>query len=268
VTCPPVWSISTGAVGVAHIVLIHGSLDRSAGLLKLSRRLHDRFHVTRYDRRGYGRSTPCAGPFGLDAQIDDLIDVLAPGRTGWQPVIVVGHSYGGNVGLALADRRPDLVAGVVTYESPLSWESWWPGKSAGGDALAWVDDPAQAAEQFMRHLIGDERWEHLSPGTREARRSEGSAMVGELVDLRTRPAWDPARIKVPVLAVHGQLGLAHHQRAMEALGKRVGDVEVAVIAGARHFGPNTHPNEMADLVIDFIDRRVAGRVTGRVGHHR
>ncbi len=255
-TCPPVWSATAGILGAAHIVLIHGSLDRSAGLLKLSRRLDQRYLVTRYDRRGYGRSTPCDGPFGLDAQIDDLIDVLAVGRVEPHPFIVVGHSYGGNLGLALADRRPDLVAGVVTYESPLSWESWWPGDSAGGDAMAWINDPAEAAEQFMRRLIGNERWEHLSPGTRHARRSEGPAMVGELVDLRARPAWDPARITVPVLAVHGGFGLAHHQRAMQELGQRVSDVEVAVIAGARHFGPNTHPNEMADLVIDFIDRRV------------
>ena len=44
-----------------HIVLVHGSLDRSAGMTKLSRRLEDGFRVARYDRRGYGRSMRTPG---------------------------------------------------------------------------------------------------------------------------------------------------------------------------------------------------------------
>ena len=35
------------------VVLIHGSMDRGAGLLRLSRRLDHDHHVLRYDRRGY-----------------------------------------------------------------------------------------------------------------------------------------------------------------------------------------------------------------------
>ena len=59
------------------VVLVHGSMDRSAGLLKLSRRLDGTHSVARYDRRGYGRSTPHDGPFDIDGQVDDLEDVLA-----------------------------------------------------------------------------------------------------------------------------------------------------------------------------------------------
>ena len=69
-----------------------------------------------------------------------------------------GHSYGGNVALALADRHPDLVQAVGVYETPLSWLDWWPGSTAGADALATSGDPAEAAERFMRRLVGDERW--------------------------------------------------------------------------------------------------------------
>ena len=82
---------------------------------------------------------------------------------------MVGHSYGGNVALATVERHPDLVAGVVTYETPLSWLPWWPGDSAGGDAVAWRDDPEEAAERFMRRMIGDERWERLPPSSRASR---------------------------------------------------------------------------------------------------
>ena len=62
----------------------------------------------------------------MDAQVADLVDVLA-GR----PAVVFGHSYGGNVALAAADRHPDLVRAVGVYETPLSWLDWWPGTTAG-----------------------------------------------------------------------------------------------------------------------------------------
>jgi len=32
--------------------------------------------VLRYDRRGYGRSTPHDGPFGMDEQVADLVALL------------------------------------------------------------------------------------------------------------------------------------------------------------------------------------------------
>jgi pimeloyl-ACP methyl ester carboxylesterase len=124
-----IWSEDTGDPDAPLIVLVHGSMDRSAGLLKLSRRLDDRFRLLRYDRRGYGRSTPHDGPFGMDGQVADLVDVLA-GR----PAVVFGHSYGGNVALALADRHPELVHAVGVYETPLPWVDWWPDSTAGSQA--------------------------------------------------------------------------------------------------------------------------------------
>ena len=51
-TAPAVWSATTGLDDGRHIVLIHGSLDRSAGMLKLSRRLDHEFRVTRYEDPG------------------------------------------------------------------------------------------------------------------------------------------------------------------------------------------------------------------------
>jgi len=72
----PLWTATAGD-GPGDIVLVHGALDRSAGMLKLSRRLDTHWRVTRYDRRGYGRSTPSDGPFTLDTQIADLVSVIA-----------------------------------------------------------------------------------------------------------------------------------------------------------------------------------------------
>ena len=251
-----VWSTTTGAPGEAHVVLIHGSLDRSAGLLRLSRRLDDTFRVTRYDRRGYGRSNPHPGPFGIEEQVADLDAVITGAAAGGTPLVLVGHSYGGNVALAFVDRNPGRVAAVVTYESPLSWEPWWPADSAGGDAMAWSADPEEAAERFMRRLIGDDRWDRLPPSTRAARRSEGRAMVGELADLRLRPPWRTDRVAVPVLVMRGEHGHAHHRRGTDALVARLPDARIHTVPGARHFGPNTHADAVGTRIRAFLAEHV------------
>ncbi len=252
-----IWSVTTGVVGARHVVLVHGSLDRSAGLLKLSRRLDRLFRVTRYDRRGYGRSCSHTGPFSMPAQVDDLASVIRNAVDALGPSIVVGHSYGGNVALAAAECHPGLIGAVVTYESPLSWEPWWPQDSAGGDAMAWRDDPEEAAERFMRRLIGDDRWDRLPLSSRTARRAEGPAMVDELSDLRRHAPWTSERVGVPVLVLHGEHGHAHHRTGSETLASMLPDAELRTVPSARHFGPNTHPDLIADLIADFADRVVA-----------
>lgn len=243
----PVWSHETGDGPLA--VLVHGSMDRSAGLLRLGRRLDRHARVMRYDRRGYGRSAAHDGPFGMESQVSDLVALLA-GRQ----ALVFGHSYGGNVALALADRHPELVTSVVVYESPLSWCDWWPGSAAAGTALATEGDPAEAAERFMRRLVGDDRWERLPPSARAARRAEGRAMVGELTDLRQRPPWSAERVTAPVLALYGERGAEHHHRAMRFLGELLPHCRVEMVPDARHFGPNTHAADVAELVIPLLTR--------------
>ncbi|MET0324932.1 MAG: alpha/beta hydrolase [Ilumatobacteraceae bacterium] len=244
-----IWSEEAGPEGAPLIALVHGSMDRSAGLLKLSRRLADDHRVLRYDRRGYGRSAPHPGPFGMDGQVADLVALL-DGR----PAVVFGHSYGGNVALAVAAGRPDLVRAVGVYESPLSWFDWWPRTTAGSGAVAEEGDPADVAERFMRRMIGDGRWEHLPPGSRAARRTEGAAMVGELTDLSAHAPWSPDAIRVPALAIHGSLGAAHHGLSTAYLGHVLADVEVVEIDGAKHFGPNTHPDAVAAEIRGLITR--------------
>ncbi|TFH20998.1 MAG: hypothetical protein E4H05_01065, partial [Acidimicrobiales bacterium] len=62
-TGPSVWWESSGGLDLPTLVVVHGSMDRAAGLLRLSRRLDTQFRVVRYDRRGYGRSRSIGPPW-------------------------------------------------------------------------------------------------------------------------------------------------------------------------------------------------------------
>ncbi len=244
------WRRSTGEG--PEVVLVHGTMDRSTSFGRVARALEADHRVVRYDRRGYGRSVALGPPEDLDQQVDDLLDVLGDG-----PAVVFGHSYGGTIALAAAARHPGRLAGVVAYESPQPWQPWWPARSAGAAAVADGRDPAEAAEGFMRRMVGDERWARLPPSTRAARRAEGPTMVAELAQLRPPfpPGFDAADLTLPVVAAHGTAGAEHHRRAMAALADAAPDAELVLVEGAGHGVHLTHAAEAADLV-----RRLEARV--------
>ena len=246
-----IWSDESGPLDAPLIVLIHGSMDRSTGMLRLSRRLDSAFRVLRYDRRGYGKSAPDdephPGPFDMAAQVDDLVALLA-GRK----AVLVGHSYGGNVALATAAQHPEQIAGVAVYETPLSWEPWWPGTTAGAAARATTGDAADAAERFMRRLVSDAVWEGLPERTKATRRREGSAMVGELRDLHAHRPWEAAAVQCPVVLSYGEHGAPHHRKGMEHAHAELPDSTLVVVSGARHDAPMSRSDEFAGTIVDAI----------------
>jgi pimeloyl-ACP methyl ester carboxylesterase len=189
----------------------------------------------------------------MSDQVNDLAELLTACCSSGRAALVFGHSFGGNIALALADRHPELVAAVAVYETPLSWLEWWPGNSPGGTALS-LGDSGDAAEAFMRRLMGDDSWESLSVAKRETRRAEGAAMVGELADLRQHEPWSAGRIEVAVLAMCGQRAKPHHQRAMETMAEILGNCRSEQIPGAGHFGPYSHPDLVAERLLEFIER--------------
>ncbi|HEX2849054.1 MAG TPA: alpha/beta hydrolase [Acidimicrobiales bacterium] len=95
------------------IVLLHGQPGQIHDWDRVVPELVEDHRVVVPDRPGYGRSAgPATGLF-------DGADVLAADlrARGVEGAVVVGHSYGGGVALALASRHPDLVAGLVLAAS-------------------------------------------------------------------------------------------------------------------------------------------------------
>ena len=218
-----------------QIVLVHGAMDRAAGMIRLSRRLKEH-QIVRYDRRGYGRSAHVAPAGSFSQQVDDLNAVV-----GDRPTVVFGHSYGGVIALAAATQGNPALIAVVTFEAPRAWEEWWPAPPRSDV------DPADAAEYFVRRVIGDDRWEELPEVVRQRRRSEGVLMVEELRAQVAR-RYDARLIAIPLVVGVGQRSGGHAQRGASCIASEAKKSRLVTIPDAGHAAPMTHPEAVADLI--------------------
>jgi pimeloyl-ACP methyl ester carboxylesterase len=237
------------------VVLVHGSMDRGATFVRVvAGEALAGLHTVRYDRRGYGRSVDVGPPAGLDGHVDDLLAIVAR-----RPAVLVGHSFGGLVALVAATRAPGVVLSVAAYEPPQPWQPWWPGTSPGGAAARAA--PAEAAEAFLRRMVGDDRWEALPERTREARRREGTALVAELRSVHEAPVppLDPSRLAVPLVVGRGTRSPDHLRRSAEELARAVPGAELVEIDGADHGAHLTHPAEVARFARRAVDLVGEGR---------
>jgi pimeloyl-ACP methyl ester carboxylesterase len=241
-----------GPAGGALVVLVHGSMDRGASFRRVATHLAD-FTVLTYDRRGYAGSSASKPSEAFAGQVDDLFEVLA-GRT----AVGVGHSMGGDVVLAAAQQRPDLIDTAVAFEPPQPWLESWAAHSAGavvydqGEKRA----PQDVAEAFMRRMVGDEVWERLPAATRRQRLAEGDALVADLRAIRGgRPVFDPAAITVPVVLGHGSRSRPHHREGTRGLAGLLPRAELVVIEGSTHGAHLSHPAEFAALIRRAWSRR-------------
>jgi pimeloyl-ACP methyl ester carboxylesterase len=229
------------------LVMVHGSMDTAASFAKLAACLPE-YEVVTYDRRGYGGSPVRDNRPGLMA--DHVADLLAV--IGNRPSYVFGHSLGGVITLAAAERSPALVAGVMVYESPLPWEDWWPAPPLPEHSTTEPALVRPAAEAFLRRAMGDERWETLPDETREDFLGWGPIWATELVDARFRgPVFIPENLSVPLLTSYGTKTDERHRRGIQEVSRRAG-APMVTVDGGNHLAHRRFPAELAALLRDFI----------------
>lgn len=99
------------------LVLVHGSWSDATGWGLVAPALAASWQVLTYDRRGHSRSEAGAGPGSADQDGDDLAALIE--ALGLAPAHVVTSSFGGNIALRLATRRPELFRSLTCHEPPL-----------------------------------------------------------------------------------------------------------------------------------------------------
>lgn len=104
--------------GAPTILLLHGFPEFWMGWAGVMAALPANRRVLVPDQRGYNTSDKPADieDYQLDHLVQDIVDLVD--AQGGQPVILVGHDWGGGVAWAVAARHPELVERLVIANGP------------------------------------------------------------------------------------------------------------------------------------------------------
>jgi len=259
-----------------RMVLLHGWMDVSASFQFLVDALHPEWDVYAPDWRGYGLSQwSGADSYWFPDYIGDL-DVLLERVQPDQPVNLVGHSLGGNVGGLYAGVRPARVARFVNLEgfgmpatkaeqAPRRYARWMD-ELRVAPKLRTYPDYAALADRMQRNnaRLTRERAEFL------ARHWGNESADG--VALRSDPAHklvnanlyrvDEAfacwkQVTAPVLWVDAEdsetlrrIGLSAEEHAARRGAFR--DLQYVTVPDAGHMLHHDQPERVAQLIEEFL----------------
>jgi pimeloyl-ACP methyl ester carboxylesterase len=239
--------VPQGGSAAPPIVMVHGAMDRASGLRRAVRHL-DGIDVTTYDRRGYAGSLGSGIAETMSDQVDDLFAVMDSVTSG--PVVLIGHSLGGLIALHASLRGPDRIAGVGAWEPPMPWFDWYVSDAAQNvRGLSDIATPSDAAETFMRAMIGDRLWERLPAAMREERRAEGATLRADLAMTRSvESVLDLTTVTVALVAGCGSESSSRFRLSAARLLADVPHAEYFEVAGAGHGAHLSHPVDFAAFV--------------------
>ncbi|MFD1148984.1 alpha/beta fold hydrolase [Saccharothrix hoggarensis] len=254
------------------MVLAHGFPDTSAVWDGVARRLAERFHVVRYDLRGFGGSE---APRDVDGYavgwlVEDLAAVVeAVGG----PVHLVGHDWGSTQGWVAVAERPDLFRSFVSISGPDlghvgSWvrrNRWRPVKVAGVVRRSWyiLGFLVPVAPELVWRVPAVRRMLHA--GRRELVNGLGlyRANVGRRAgSARTSgkgATAGPKRVSVPVHQVELTADPYVVREHLEAAEPWVEQLTRSTVH-AGHWAVRTHPEQVARHIEDAIDGRHGRRL--------
>lgn len=253
------------------IVLIHGASGNMRDFTHdLMGRLTPRFRVTVLDRPGLGHSDRLDRDGASIFEQADVI-VAALDALGVVRPLVLGHSYGGAVALAMATRHPDRVAGLILlaaashpWEAPLSRYyrvlSHPIGQWLAAPILtAWVPDRVVTdtiASVFAPQPTPPGYAAHFGAGLTLQRRAlrENALQRASVLEEIVQMVPDYPSLDLPVEILHGErddtVWLSIHS---EPLAAKVKGANMVVMKGVGHAPHHADPA----TVLAAIDRACA-----------
>lgn len=111
----PGGSVAPGSAASVPVLLVHGLASNARMWDGVGQELAELGHRSvAVDQRGHGRSDAPDTGYDFATLVADLVAVMD--AVGLERPVVAGQSWGANVVLELATRRPDRVAGVVCVD--------------------------------------------------------------------------------------------------------------------------------------------------------
>jgi pimeloyl-ACP methyl ester carboxylesterase len=266
-----------GRVGAPVILLLHGFPTASHMFRDLISDLGEHFHLIAPDLPGFGQTrTPPRGTFTYS--FDALADVIGEfvDAVGLERFSLYIFDYGAPVGLRLAMKHPERITAIISqngnaYSEGFSdewgpWEAYWREPSAANREACRASLSAETIRNWQYGTGADPGL--LSPDGYEldiaymARPGAEEIQLDLILDYRSNIVLYPAfqayfrKHEPPLLAAWGRHDPAFIPAGARAYQRDLPDAEIHLL-DAGHFALETHHTQIAALIKDFLDRRVA-----------
>ncbi|MCA9489705.1 MAG: alpha/beta hydrolase [Myxococcales bacterium] len=187
------------------------------------------------DLWGCGRSPSWPGPWPFTIT-NDLVQVRRLLEE-HGPCHVIGHSYGGCLGLMAAAEHPELVRTIAVYEPPLLGRTSL--DPAMLERLA-EDGPSEVwFQRFVDWWNGPGSWASLPEASRRSQLRCARECHGQVHDLLVEP-WLPERfatVTAPALVMHGTASPPLVHAALDEVVSCLPNGRKLVIDGEGHLAP-------------------------------
>jgi pimeloyl-ACP methyl ester carboxylesterase len=257
--------VPTDAVSGPPLLLVHGATADHTTWRNVGPAFAATRRVLAIDRRGRGASGDAA-TYSIEREYEDIAAAadLISGETGG-PVDVVGHSYGGRVGLGASLRTP-AIRRLVVYEGapvPAGMSYRPPGMVETVRAALDRGDNETALATFLAGIVG------MSEAALDAYRADpvwptrvaAAATILREVEAEASAAASLdalGRVTAPVLLVLGSISRSPFRIGTDELASRLADARVVTIVGAAHAAHHTHAAEFVRAVESFLDEEARG----------
>ena len=255
--------VSTLGQGPRRVLALHCNLAHGGAWGGIARAFEDRLSLIAPDMPSNGRSPDWDETSDFsDTVYKAALDLMDPA-----PMDVFGHSFGAAVALRLAVEHPGRVRSLMLYEPVLfaiaqadAPESMTAHEAAAAEFYAAFDagDREEAARRFNRMWSDGPAWTDLPARSR-------AAMIRAIPVVPATQNFlfhDSAGLladgvlggcAVPTLVMRGAFTLPVVKTTNTGLAQRLANATEAVVAGAGHMGPITHPEDVAKAMTKLLE---------------
>ncbi|MGW1772908.1 alpha/beta fold hydrolase [Streptomyces sp. NPDC002104] len=244
-----------GPADAPAVVLLHSSVcDRRMWEPQWRPLLDAGFRVVRPDFRTCGDSPAAEAPYSDHGDVRELLAHLGIRRAAF-----VGSSYGGRIALTLAALHPELVSALALLCPARPAQRRGPALlafNAAEAALVEAGDLEGAAELNARQWLGPAAGEaaHALVRAMQLGNLRGTP-AGEEDHELPEPAFDPAAVTAPVLAVGGAHDIPEFRDVPAELSSLLPAATALELPWAGHLPSLERPEEISRLVLEFLTGR-------------
>lgn len=239
------------------VILLHGFPFHQKIWDDFATKLSSHAKVYTPDLPGFGKSETLGESFSLDDVADTLLTWLK--SEGIHRCILVGHSLGGYVALAMARKQSDQFPGLILFHSTAMADSDEK-KESRSKAVTFVRQ--NGAEKFTSNFIEPLFVDGNNPAVarvREiAKQASAQAVIAYTEAMRDRKSHEPflRAFQNPILFLAGQkdqgipIASVHQQAAF------CQKAEVHTLVHSAHMGMFEQETEALQVLGDFIARTI------------